>query len=150
MKYLQIFITILNIIGIICLIYFAIPFTLLVPLLLAATIISSPPYLIVVLPVVLIFMFNSIDEFISFHSYDSDNTFIDIHNIKRRIPDDVAIEIINQSCKVNHPTEVSTFSLLDRRNAIFLLNENGISARQINRLTGIPRGIIDRILSNKL
>lgn len=94
--------------------------------------------------------FNSIDDFINYHSSDSENNFIDIHNIKRRIPDDVAIEIIKHSCKVNHPFEVSNFNLLNRRNAIFSLNENGISARQINRLTGIPRGVIDRILSNKL
>lgn len=94
--------------------------------------------------------FNSIDDFIEYHSSDSDIVFIDINNIKRRIPDDVAIEIIKQSCNVNYPTAISNFSLLDRRNSIFLLHEKGISARQINRLTGIPRGTIDRILSNKI
>ena len=41
--------------------------------------------------------FNSIDEFIEYHSSDSDIIFIDINNIKRRIPDDVAIEIIKQN-----------------------------------------------------
>ena len=94
--------------------------------------------------------FNSIDKFIEYHSSDSDIVFIDINNIKRRIPNDVAIEIIKQSCNVNYPTAINNFSLLDRRNSIFLLNEKGISARQINRLTGIPRGTIDRILSNKI
>lgn len=94
--------------------------------------------------------FNNIDDFIEYHSSDSDNTFIDIHNIKRRIPDDVAIEIIKQFCNVNYPTDICKFSLLDRRKAIIMLYENGISARQINRLTGIPRGVVDRILSNKL
>lgn len=94
--------------------------------------------------------FNSIDDFIEYHSTDSNNTFLDIHNIKRRIPDDVAVDIINQFCKVKYPTDISKFSLLDRRNAIFLLYENGISARQINRLTGIPRGIVNRILANML
>jgi len=94
--------------------------------------------------------FSSIDDFAEFHNFDSNNTFLDIHTIKRRLPDDVAIEIIKRSCKVEHPTNVSNFTLIDRRNAIFLLNRNGISVRQINRLTGIPRGVIDRILSNKL
>lgn len=94
--------------------------------------------------------FSSINGFIEFHSTDSDTDFIDIHNIKHRIPDDVAAEIIKQTCNVNHTTDISNFTLLNRRNAIFLLNENGISARQINRLTGIPRGIVDRILSNRL
>ncbi|MCQ2519892.1 MAG: transposase [Lachnospiraceae bacterium] len=92
----------------------------------------------------------SLDNFIKFHIYDSCCSFIDINNIKRRIPDDVAMEIIKQKCKVVHPTDVCKLSLSERRNAIFLLYENGISARQINRLTGIPRGIVDRILSNKL
>lgn len=94
--------------------------------------------------------FGSIDDFIEYHSSDSDSVFIDINNIKRRVPDDVAIEIIKQSCNVKNPTDISKLSLLDRRNAIFLLHKNGISARQINRLTGIPRGIVDRILSNKI
>lgn len=94
--------------------------------------------------------FNSIDDFIEFHSSDTDQSFLDVNTIKRRIPDDVAIEIIKNCCQVNHPTEIGSFTLLDRRNAIFLLYENGISIRQINRLTGIPRGIIERILSNRL
>lgn len=94
--------------------------------------------------------FGSVDEFAKFHSSDSDCNFLDIHNIKHRIPDDIAIDIIKQSCKVKHPTDICDFSLLDRRNAIFSLHEKGISTRQINRLTGIPRGVVDRILSNKL
>ncbi len=94
--------------------------------------------------------FASINDFIAYHSSDSDNSFIDIHNIKRRIPDDVAIEIIKESFNINHPIDISKFSLTDRRNAILLLYEKGISTRQINRLTGIPRGVIDRILANKL
>jgi len=94
--------------------------------------------------------FNSTHDFVEFHSYDSDSTFLDLHNIRRRLPDDVAIEKIKLLCKVNSPTDLSKFSLSDRRNVIFSLYENGISARQINRLTGIPRGVVDRILSNKL
>lgn len=94
--------------------------------------------------------FSSTDDFIEYHSSDSDDVFMDINNIKRRIPDDVAIDIIKRYYNINHPSDVSSFTLLDRRNAIFSLYENGISARQINRLTGIPRGIIDRVLLNKL
>lgn len=92
--------------------------------------------------------FASISDFIEYHSSDSDSIFIDINNIKHRIPDDVAIEIIKKSCSVNHPSDVSKFTLLSRKNAIFSLYKNGISARQINRLTGIPRGVIDRTLAN--
>lgn len=94
--------------------------------------------------------FNSLDDFIEFHNINSEEYFIDINNIKKRIPDDVAIEIIKKICNVACPTDVAKFHLINRRSAIFILNEKGISARQINRLTGIPRGIIDRILSNKL
>lgn len=94
--------------------------------------------------------FASISDFIEYHSSDTNAVFIDIHNIKRRIPDDVAIEIIKKMFNTNHPTDISEFTLLNRRNAIFSLYENGISVRQINRLTGIPRGVIERILSNKI
>jgi len=57
--------------------------------------------------------FNSINDFIEFHMYDSDSVFIDIQNIKRRIPDDVAIEKIKLSCNVKYPTDISKFSILD-------------------------------------
>lgn len=95
-------------------------------------------------------MFASKNEFIEYHSSDSDDVFMDINNIRRRIPDDVAIGVINQICSINQPADINKFSLLARRSAIFSLYENGISARQINRLTGIPRGVVDRILANKI
>lgn len=94
--------------------------------------------------------FANINDFIDFHSCTSDRTFIDINTIRKRIPDDVAIDIISEVCGTNHTEDIKNFSLSDRRNAIFAIYEKGISARQINRLTGIPRGIIDRILSNRL
>lgn len=93
---------------------------------------------------------NTIDEFIDFHSTDSEYQFIETNSLRKRIPDDVAIDIAKSNLHVKNPEDISDFPLIKRRNAILFLNEKGISARQINRLTGIPRGVIDRILSNKL
>lgn len=93
---------------------------------------------------------NNIDEFVNFHSTDSKYKFIEEGRLRKRIPDDVAIDIIKKDFHVKHPEDISDFPLINRRNAIIRLNEKGISARQINRLTGIPRGVVDRILSNKL
>lgn len=94
--------------------------------------------------------FANINDFIDFHTYNTDSTFIDINTIRKRIPDDVAIGIITEVCGINHTEDIKNLSLSKRRDAIFAIYEKGISARQINRLTGIPRGVVDRILSNQL
>lgn len=89
-------------------------------------------------------------NFIEFHNTPSPDDCLDINKIKRRIPDDVAMTIIKEICNVEATTAVAEFSTLHRNECVRLCKEKGVSARQLNRLTGIPRGIIDRILANKL
>lgn len=91
-----------------------------------------------------------LENFIKFHDVHKTDDCLDIHKIRTRIPDDVAMSIIKEICKVNATTEVSELCSVERNRLIRLCKKKGVSARQLNRLTGIPRGIIDRILANKL
>lgn len=90
--------------------------------------------------------FADINDFINFHSFNNNDIFIDINNVRKRMPDDVATCTINKMCNIAHPDEIAKFSLLQRREAIYSIHEKGISSRQISRLTGIPLGVINRIL----
>ena len=91
-----------------------------------------------------------LEDFIKFHETQNSDDCLDIHKIRARIPDDVAMSIIKEICKVEATTSVSEIPSVERNRLVRLCKKRGVSARQLNRLTGIPRGIIDRILANKL
>ena len=91
-----------------------------------------------------------ISNFVKFHSEYVANDCLDIDKIRKRIPDDVAASIITETCKIKVTTAVAELHTVDRNKYVRLCHEKGVSARQLNRLTGIPRGIVDRILANIL
>lgn len=98
------------------------------------------------------FIFNhvSVDEFIAFNKIDNTDKFIDIDNLRRRLPDDVAKELILSETGCKNSTEFQKLNLLTREKYIIRLTELGLSSRQLNRLTGISRGVIERtVLRNK-
>ncbi len=65
---------------------------------------------------------------------------------KRKITDTEAKEIIIEICKVGHCTELQKMDNNQRNECIKHLKEDlGLSVRQIERLTGISRGVIQRI-----
>ncbi len=80
----------------------------------------------------------------------SDEKCFDIHKIKKRIPDDVAFEIIKEITNCQSATEFQNLSIVIRNQNITLLHKKGISIRQLNRLTGIPIGTISKILKKKV
>lgn len=94
--------------------------------------------------------FGDLDSFVAFHNAENQDDCLDVHKIKVRIPDDVAMDIIKEICNVQDTTDVAEFNILERNKCVRLFKERGVSARQINRLTGIPRGIVDRIIENRL
>ena len=83
-------------------------------------------------------------DFIEFVNIVNDDKCLGLNEI-RRIMDPDAIEIINNHCKIEHPHEIQKFEA-DIRNACLKdLKKLGLSIRQIERLTGIGRGIIQKI-----
>lgn len=88
-----------------------------------------------------------VEEFRALHAIDSDDNCMDIGQFRKRLPDDVAKDMICEVSKCNCATDFQKLSLLARDKNIVLLHEKGVSIRQLNRLTGTPRGVIERILA---
>lgn len=89
------------------------------------------------------------EQFQALHTVDSNDKCMDISQFRKRLPDDVAKDKIYEVCKCNSVTDFQKLSLLARNKNIQLLHEKGISIRQLNRLTGTPRGVIERILTKQ-
>lgn len=78
---------------------------------------------------------------------NSDKTvYLDIDSVKKRLPDDVAKEIICNITGLENCLLFQEIELAKRNYYIKEFHKNGVSIRQINRLTGIPRGIIQRVI----
>ena len=95
-------------------------------------------------------LFEDIKSFKRFHlenPKDTKEKHLDIEYLRKRLPDDVASEIIFEVSNCKTATEFQKLALLQRDCYIKELHKKGLSIRQLNRLTGIPRGIIERLLA---
>lgn len=92
-------------------------------------------------------LFGSYDNFFEFHKTNETTDYMDIHNIKRRLPDDVARQIIIDICNCSTTMQFQALSYTKQKDYVILLNKKGISVRQLNRLTGIPKGLIVKFLN---
>ena len=83
------------------------------------------------------------DELLAFHQQENDDRCMEMEEGFRPTDDDVKRWIL----KITKCQNISEFQLLDckKRNAyIHKLHENGASIRQISRLTGISKKIVER------
>ncbi|OQB14536.1 MAG: Transposase IS200 like protein [Firmicutes bacterium ADurb.Bin193] len=89
------------------------------------------------------FVFNmlSLNEFIKFHNETNNDKCLEIIEV-RRINDEIAKSMIYKVSKCKNPSEFQALDLYKRDKYIKILKENGLSIRQIERLTGINRGIV--------
>ena len=85
------------------------------------------------------------DEFIAFNNEKNDDICLDIKPKEFRINDSDAKKIIKKVSKCDNATEFQELSQDIRDNFIKKLKENGLSVRQISRLTGISKGIVEKI-----
>ena len=63
-----------------------------------------------------------------------------------RLPDAEALKIVNAFTNCNSPSDFQHLDLLTRNRNLKLLHQNGISVRQLNRLTGISRTSINKAI----
>ena len=63
---------------------------------------------------------------------------------RRRVTDDKAKEILKSSCGISSFSELSKLGIKNRNNIIRTLKDKGLSVRQISRLTGINRGVVQK------
>lgn len=83
----------------------------------------------------------AIEDFKAFHEMSNKDRCLDIEE-NRRLRDDEAIEIIKKACDVSNCTEIQILEKDKKNSYLKILKEEGLSTRQIARLTGISRGIV--------
>ena len=87
-----------------------------------------------------------IKHFKEYHSSPCNDICLDIDTIRRRIPDDVAVKIINTTCHCPNIVAFQELPLLTQAANLLLLHKKGLSERQLNRLTGTPLGFIRKVI----
>jgi len=90
----------------------------------------------------------SISKFIQYNFEHNSDELTDINNLKIRLPDDVAKDIIKDVSGCASSSDFQKLSTISQKQYILLLHQKGISIRQLNRLTGISRGVIYRTIKS--
>lgn len=85
----------------------------------------------------------ALKEFVKFNHQKTELKCMDIEEAKR-ITDQEAINIIKRICKINETDEVQKFDKKSRDKFLRQLKRKGLSVRQLERLTGINRGVIQK------
>ena len=91
------------------------------------------------------FCFEIIDreQFIEFNNQFNDDVCLDIADLDYRLTDDDAMKIIWKVCGCKSVSEFQKFDKVKRNSYIAKLYHQGLSIRQISRLTGCSRKIVE-------
>jgi len=92
-----------------------------------------------------VFSIISKEDFIKLHKEENDDKCLDCDVHEFRLNDTDARRIIQKVCKCTNTTEIQTIEIEQRNKYIKKLKEKGLSIRQISRLTGISKEIVERI-----
>lgn len=84
----------------------------------------------------------ALKSFIQFHEEENDDACLDLEE-KQKITDEEARDIIKKVCELQNASDIQKLDI-HRRKAYLkeLKKEYGLSVRQIERLTGVNRGIV--------
>ncbi len=105
----------------------------------------SSPLLINPLPILNIY--GNVKHFLSHHTTIPTQKHLDIDTLRKRLPDDVARDIIRTESYCETVNDFQNLSISERNKYLIDLHKKGISIRQLNRLTGTPKGVIERIIN---
>ena len=89
-------------------------------------------------------VFGSLDSFVEFHETGPDEQCLDVPRARVRISDDDAIELANQLIGKQAVRGLGSAQKDERDDALRRLHSSGLSIRQIQRITGVGRNIIER------
>ena len=81
-------------------------------------------------------------EFRAFMRQQDDVEHLDTQTWKR--DDNLALDMLKKTLNITSGTQLQQFSKEQRDNALALLKRKGITVRQLERLTGINRGVIQK------
>ena len=87
-------------------------------------------------------MIGSVDLFLHFLSQPGDVECMDVDSRKK--DDTWALTVLQKTLSVSSGTILQQYDRKERDNALALLKKKGLSIRQIERLTGINRGVIQK------
>ncbi len=93
------------------------------------------------------FVYSIIDEesFIKYNNEDNEDECLEIDNLVFRLSDKDARKEIKRVSGCESTTEFQMLAREERDKCIKKLRKNGLSIRQISRLTGISKGVIEKI-----
>ena len=87
------------------------------------------------------------DKFVEFNNQSNDDVCLDVAERKNILNDTDAKEIIKQISKCTSSAEFREIGKEQRDRYIKKFKELGLSIRQISRLTGVSKGIVERIIT---
>lgn len=94
-------------------------------------------------------VFGGVKSFVAFHQIQEEKSrCLDVDNASARnraMPDDVALGVASAALDGFPVNDVKTLSPTERNEKLRALRCSGLSIRQIERLTGIGRGIVSRV-----
>ncbi|MCH5210577.1 MAG: transposase [Oscillospiraceae bacterium] len=85
------------------------------------------------------------DKFIDFNKENNNDICLDIHKQEFRLSDKEAKEIIKKITGYENAVEIQLIDQKQRNMYIKEIKKEGLSIRQISRLTGISKGIVEKI-----
>lgn len=93
------------------------------------------------------FIFELLDKnrFKEYHKTETPEKIMDIGNPVYRLSEKEAKGIIEKISNCNDAAEFQKLSITEQKQHIKKFKQSGISIRQINKLTGISRGIVERV-----
>ena len=93
------------------------------------------------------FVYNIINKpgFIEFNREQNEDKCLDIDDFVFRMSDEDAKKIIKKITGCNNTTELQLFGQEERNKCIKKMKHKGLSIRQISRLTGVSKGIVEKI-----
>lgn len=82
--------------------------------------------------------------FLSFSASEDEKGYLDISE-RRRLTDQAALGVIREKLRLDSGTKLQEMNRARRDSALQALKSSGLSIRQISRLTGISRGIVQDV-----
>ena len=85
------------------------------------------------------------EAFEAFHGYLPADECLDVDSARKRMAEDEALAWIKGEFGLDSPTGIAAFDKKSRNEAIAMMKRAGMTGKQIQRMTGIGRGIVDRV-----
>ena len=94
---------------------------------------------------VLTFYYECATLLIHFHNRAENDSCLEVAEIRARLTDEEVRKIIAKKASCETATQFQALAIKDRDEVLRKLKKSGASVRQVSRLTGISKGVVERI-----